>query len=1183
MTQPPNTSRTSRPVFPPVFATNRPERGETVAGEVNRLLRGKRKSLSSPPDVAIATAYVNPAGVALLLDELERTPRVRLLLGAEPDRAAARPAAAGLSRAELASALRRHEAWLAAERDLTGFTREADAAAQRLVEWLRADHADGGPRVEVRRYQDGFLHGKAFLVEHEYGPAVLAGSSNLTHAGLMTNAELNLGYPSGQHTHLVQDWFGHFWERSAPFPLADLYASRWDPHSPWIVFLRMLWELYGGHLEADDRMAQTEELRLTAFQRNGVFRALRLLEANGGVLVADEVGLGKTFIAAEMIRRATEENRQRVLVLAPAALKESMWERFLDQRGFSRRVRCMSYDELRLAWQRDEARTRRQLDDYALVIVDEAHNLRNPQAQRTETVAALVGGEHPKQVVLLTATPVNNGLGDLHALLSLFIRNDAFFAHTGIPSIRDHIAKAERLDPESLSPERLFDLLDRTTVRRTRSFVKEHYRDDRFRGPDGTEQTIAFPTPVLHRLDYELDRTGEALLDAVTSALDPPDRTEGTAEGPPGETATAAADPERLILARYTPDAYRRRGNREYRTQLSNAGLLRSALLKCLESSAAALRSTLETLIRSHQAFLDALGGGWVLTGEALRDWIASDAEDLEDHVRRLDERSKSGAAEATEYRVHDLAADVRADLNLLEQLLSLADAATDQTHDPKAERLVARLRQVAAEARTVSRDGLASSDRRKTIVFTSFVATVRDLKRRVERAIDAAQPDDPLSDYRDRLPARPIHGSKTGADQHQRARVLGGFAPRTAGSEHDQDRYDLLFATDVLSEGVNLQQAGRIVNYDLPWNPMRVVQRHGRIDRIGSSHRRIVLDCFFPASRLDELLDLEQRLQRKLALADAAVGTGDVLPGVASGAGQVFSDTRRQIMELHDEDASILERGGQHRALSGEEYRHRLRQSMKPDAERADILGLPWASGSGFCNPESTQSGFVFCIRVGCCRSAAASGATSESDNPGLRLACGRADCEVCRRKPFFRFVPTGPNWRPLPDGAGAPITQSDTLQALIAADPVREDTARELPRLAYDRAFDAWDIARRDVWEEWMRLVDPANLQPDLPKAFRDAAELLHRHGAQVLGTDELEGLIPRFRTVPTVRIERHVRAILNAGAPDAATVRRLQDLARQTGLKRPTPVEPLPEVALEEVHLVAWMAVSAGAGEP
>ena len=184
----------------------------------------------------------------------------------------------------------------------------------------------------------------------------------------------------------------------------------------------MLWELYGRDLGGKDAAGAADELQLTGFQRDGVQRLLRLLEVNGGVLVADEVGLGKTFIAGEVIRRAVEERRQRVLVLAPAALKEAMWEPFLEKYAFSRRVQAMSYDELRLSWQRDHAEVRRRLDDYAVVVVDEAHNLRNPQAQRTETVAALVGGAHPKQVILLTATPVNNSLGDLHALVSLFIR-----------------------------------------------------------------------------------------------------------------------------------------------------------------------------------------------------------------------------------------------------------------------------------------------------------------------------------------------------------------------------------------------------------------------------------------------------------------------------------------------------------------------------------------------------------------------------------------------------------------------------------------------------------------------------------------------------------------------------------------------------------------------------------------
>ncbi len=324
--------------------------------------------------------------------------------------------------------------------------------------------------------------------------------------------------------------------------------------------------------------------------------------------------------------------------------------------------------------------------------IDEAHNLRNPQAQRTETVAALVGGAHPKQVILLTATPVNNSLGDLHALVSLFIRNDAFFADAGIPSIRKYVADAERLDPESLSPEHLFDLLDRVAVRRTRRFVREYYTNDRIPGPDGTEQTIRFPTPKLQRLGYELDPVGDALLAAVIHALEEPD-----------EGDFRASDPERLILARYTPDAYRLGPARDHQYQLANAGLLRSALLKCLESSPAALLSTLNTLVRSHEAFLSALQSGWVLVGDALKEWVASDAEDLESHLERLNERSQSGAAPAADYGIEDLTADVEADLLLLGHLQALATAAVDKETDPKADQLIGRLREIARPVRTVS------------------------------------------------------------------------------------------------------------------------------------------------------------------------------------------------------------------------------------------------------------------------------------------------------------------------------------------------------------------------------------------------------------------------------------------------------------------------------------------------
>ncbi len=1132
----------AREHFPPVFATNRDatdgRAGERVADELNRLLSGMRTQLADSPDLAIATAYLNAGGFELLADELEQAPRARLLLGAEPDAVAARPALRAVSPEQIREALAAHDQWLASERDLTGFTREADRAAWRMVEWLRAENADGGRRVEVRRFTKGFLHGKAFITEHPSLPAVLAGSSNFTYAGLARNAELNLGYPSGEHTHLVQEWFNELWRESSPYPLDELYASRWEPHPPHVIFLRMLWELYGGHLDEDDDARRRTELELTGFQREGVARMLRILDEHGGVIVADEVGLGKTFMAGEVINRAAAVSRQRVLVIAPAALKAGMWEPFLEKHDFSRRVKVMSYDEFRNRWrerERDGERDiRRELDEYALVVVDEAHNLRNPNAQRTEAVNALVGGLHPKRLMLLTATPVNNTLFDLHALVSLFIRNDAAFASLGIPSVYKYIQRAEEMDQDRLSHEHLFDLLDQVAVRRTRRFVKRHYQGDVIKTDQGKRVTIEFPQPVLKRLDYDLNQQGLDLVEALVYALD-------NSEEDARRYDDRQRDPDRLLLARYTSGAWHIEADHEFDYQVSNAGLLRSTLLKRLESSPTALYNTLGKMIDSHRAFLEALRGGAVLAGEALREWTASDDEDLDDFLEGLDDRTAAGADRADDYHVAELRADVESDLELLGRLRKRAGAAADGP-DPKLEKLLERLREIAEASRSVSREGTSHGDRRKTLVFSSFADTIQTINDRAAVRIVECDDDDPLADFRGRM-SPPVYGAKRGFNPETRARVIAGFAPQTAGG--DEDRYDLLFTTDILSEGVNLQQAGRIINYDLPWNPMRVVQRHGRIDRIGSFHRRVFIDCFFPSAHLDRLLGLEKRLRRKLRLAGAAVGTGPVLPGFEEGGAQVFSDIER----LHAEDSSFLEERGGAAALSGEEYRRRLRAAVtRNPAQMQDVKALPYGSGSGFVNRRAARSGYVFCIRVG--------------------------DGDFA--PPRFRFVPADDDWRPIIGSDRRPLVNDDTLAALVAADPVDDQTGRELSEQAYDRAFDAWEAAREHVYKEWMFLTDPKNLKPDVPKALREAAELVYEHG-EALTPEERDDLLARLNTRPGARIEKAVRELVRAGedAP-ARKVRRLRELVREAGLQPARIPDPLPPIAREDIHLVVWTAV-------
>lgn len=1143
----------------PAFATNNPSM--TVAAEINKMYRIIRSKFAVTPAAAIATAYINPAGFALLADELNQVPRVRLLLGAEPQedivRAIVEDDEGTVER--VAGALAEHDAWMKAERDTMGFERLASRNAQRMVEWIRSSNEHGGPRVEVRRYTEGFLHGKAYISDDSTLAAVLAGSSNLTLAGLSRNAELNLGYPAGDPNYVrnVRDWFEDLWAASETYDLAGYYEQQWAPHTPWSVFLRMLWELYGPHLDEEAQPKQTA-FHLTRFQADGVARMERLLDELGGVLVADEVGLGKTFLAAEVIQRASEVNRQRVLIIAPAALRNSMWEPFLRKHRFSRGVEVMSYEEIRNKVDPDsnsyDETFVRQAEEYALIVVDEAHNLRNAGTARSEAVdRVILSGKYPKKTVLLTATPVNNSLSDLETLIKYFVRDDAHFASIGIPSIRKYIAKAREIDPENLTPEYLFDLMDQVAVRRTRKFVKELYPNEEIIGPDGKPMLVRFPVAKVRRIDYDLDASDIALIDAMIYALDLPD-----VNDPHDLYRKQAADPDRLILARYVSSAYRL-DNAMEAYQLSNAGLLRSAMLKRLESSPHALRSTLGTFIRAHQAFLDGLRKGYVLIGEALREWGSSESDDLDEFVKALDVDDKDQAQPVAQFRVDQLRSDVESDLELLRRLRALTEQ-TIADGEPKAERLVAELAAIAGASRAVDARGVLSGDRRKVIVFSTYSDTVVALHEDVTAAIAAAAEGSPLADYQDRL-APPIlgtyasiqkRGESGGVDQGGRASTIAGFAPRTAGPLNDEgeplhsDDFDILITTDVLAEGVNLQQAAQIINYDLPWNPMRIVQRHGRVDRIGSQHAAVDLGLFFPSSRLDDLLGLEATLERKLAQAEAAIGAGEVLPG-RKGREVVFADAA-DADEIVEQIEDLVETRGSSAALSGEEYRRRLWNAFEQDPLLArEAKDFPYGSGSGYENPRLEGNAYVFCVKI-----------------------AGRA-------QPWFRLVPATAEWAPvLIDGVPAVRADprnADTLRALIAADPGGSRTSRWMTDTVYDRAYDAWAVAQESIHERWQELTDPNNLQPESPKSFRDAFDLVRAEGGFL---DDQRGTLARLRAVPSTKVAKAVRRALNEGRTAREQIELVLAELDAAGIQAPPPVKPLPAVALGEVRLVAWMAV-------
>ena len=1093
----------------PEFLTN--DDDQTVADGILWLLNHHRQALGGEIDLAICTAYMNPGGFSLVADPLEEMDNVRLLLGADPDVATSRlrPLKDQFSELEsvrILAALEGQIRTMEEDRDLLGFTYENDESAKRLIKWLR------NRNVEVRRFEKGFLHGKAWIVSNPTH-SVIAGSSNFTFAGLSTNKELNLAQYQPGVVNQVQDWYEKIWADSEDFDLASLFASRYDEHSPHLIYLRMLWERYGREIEDDDE-SPTGAIGLTGFQEDGVARARRILAKHRGVLIADGVGLGKSFIAAALMEEAIVERRQRVLLVAPAALRDGPWKSF-QNRHANFPFECVSFEQLRdhLDPTKSAQHLSNPINEYAMVIVDEAHGFRNPDADRSTALRQLLQGSPPKYLVLLTATPVNNSIWDLYYELGYFLKSDSTFASSGIKSLREHFKAISTKDPDDLSPKDLFDVLDEVAVRRTRHFIKNYYAGDTI-NIDGVQQTIEFPQPIVQRGDYDLDKVLPGFFVELESALDASIRDSNTFRIPNSKIGEA------LSLARYIPSSYLKSPTRRP-NEVQISGLLLSGLLKRFESSSIAFSKTCERMAEAHKAFLEALTNGMVLQGDSLVEWMNTDTDDIDEYVDNVVAQES-----AEEFDLPALKKAVSADMYLLERWAQVTRSIS-ANDDPKLSALVESLAEISKRAQAESTSGDDERNRRKTLVFSYYADSANWI---FEHLKSATESDPRLSDFRNRI-------ALVSGEDSSRTRSVFGFAPISAESPTGEDLYDILVSTDVLAEGVNLQQARNIINYDLPWNPMRLVQRHGRIDRIGSLHSRVYLTCFFPDQQLDQLLGLEHRLKSKLSAASAGVGVeNEVLPGSAT-VDVNFTENREEIEQLRNQNPELFESGGEKgSALSGEEYRQDLRKGASNPQVLNLIKDLAWGSGSGKASNGSVP-GYVFCAKIG--------------DKP----------------EPMFRFVSY--------QDVDSPEVISDTLACLAHAH-ADESTERKLSDSTYARAYDAWSLAKQDMFEKWEFLTHPRNIQPTVPKAMRDAVEILRKSPPTQMSQPVVDSLINSLESDYGMRIQRRIR---NAIQSSDEIQNQSDEIARVTGeigLEPAAPPRPLPPITLDDIHLLCWIAI-------
>ncbi len=1021
--------------------------------------------------LAVATGYVNLAGLHHLATLVDDGRSTRLLLGAAPDPALG----ADFPLPRFEQSLRA----LAADRDLARFP--PSRAARQLAEieaWLQ------DPSVEVKRYVTRFLHGKAYLFGSvDDGRAALVSSANLTGAGLFANLELGLVHYDPPVSQMALRWFDLLWGQAAEFK-DDLRALLFPDAGlvdPETVYLRALLELYGDELDLGLPASPVTSVALAAFQRDGYERARRIVAQHHGVIYADGVGTGKTEIGLAFIEEYALGRGQHALVVAPAQLVGN-WQERIDQARLPAQV--LSYQQLASDEQlAPDAPVRRRhlhnaLDTYRLVVVDEGHALRNPDTTWHRAMERLLGGER-KDLVLLTATPINNGLWDLYHLVMVFARHDRAFAPIGIPSARDLFVRAgaNERDPENLDPDVLFPLADAVSVRRDRRFITETYPGATF--PDGTP--VRFPTPVLTTERYDLDEAHPGLFDEITRLIGA------------------------LSMARYRPSAFEVGGD-EAVAEATLGGLLQSGILKRFESCWAACLATVARMVSAHDAFVAAWDErGVVASRAALRAAAAGELDEAGLAAWVLDSLDEDvDALPVTQFRP-EYRAMVVADRALLAQIHDRL-AGLDAARDPK----LALLRRLLDE-----------SPSRKVAVFASFGDTVAYLDEHLPVGFSGRQ----------RVVV--IGGA---SDPDSRSAALARFCPHTVvrpDYEPPDGEVDLLLSTDVLSEGQNLQQAGAVISYDMPWNPQRVVQRNGRVIRLKSDHTEVALATLLPApGDLEAVLRLEATIRRKILAAGVYGMESEVIEGVEA---ELRSYATRLVAgdETLLDDEQVDAQGG---AFSGEELRAVLLRAIS-EGEVARLQALPWGIGAAFRQGRGVPS-------VG---------------EPGIFFAC-----RTRRGERYWRFV----------ERDGTVIDTESEMLRRINPGPAQ---GVELPVPDVDLEA-AWPLAVASIVAEHNRRADPRADEERIGPAQRFALDLL-RDPTVLLprGADVAEAAlsVERSSTVRQALTQVRSRVVQGTESRDDAA-RAVVDVVESFGLQ---PVEPPPlldPVDEDDIGVVCWMAV-------
>lgn len=698
------------------------------------------------------------------------------------------------------------------EMDHASDTPTVEEGANIFREWVREG------RMEIKAYPSEKIHAKVYIMTFKEGDRdkgrVITGSSNFTKSGLVDNLEFNVELKNRQDYDYALDKFNELWKSAVD--VSDQYVETLenrtylnDTITPYDLYLKFLYEYFKEELGRSDTLRYRylpERFKELEYQQEAVLNAKKILEEYGGVFLSDVVGLGKTFMAALLAQQLPGRH----LVLAKPALIDpnnpGSWRTVFSD--FKEAADFESIGKL------DQV-IRRGTDKYDNVIIDEAHYFRSESNQTYEKLARICRG---KRVILVTATPYNNRPFDILSQIKLFQRAK----NSTIPNLPDIETFFKRLEKNLKGLDRKKDfeeylrivkensrlirdrILKYLMVRRTRVEIEKYY------GEDLKKQGMSFPKVTdPEAVYYQFNEQESEIFQKTISLI--------------GHGFT---------YARYMPMIYYKGkvAQAEELAQRNVGKFMKILLIKRLESSFFAFKNTLQRFIHSYEQFLKALDNGHVYISKDYSSKIYEFLEQDDDEaIQKLIDRDKAQEYPAKDFKPK-LKQDAEADLAALKEVLKSWESIM---RDPKLLRLLEILRSTKLLQKS------------KLIIFTESKETAQYLAKNIDDKVDGG--------------VLCYHGS---SGSPTRDKVIDNFDARVRSPKDD---YRVLVTTEVLAEGVNLHRSNVVMNYDIPWNPTRLMQRVGRINRVDTDHKTIYSFNFFPTEESNDEIKLKEVAEFKI------------------------------------------------------------------------------------------------------------------------------------------------------------------------------------------------------------------------------------------------------------------------------------------------------------------------------